>query len=61
MIIDEIGKMELLSEKFKKSVSNLLENSNITIIATVPFKGNDEFILNFKKKAMKTIIVSNFC
>ncbi|XP_044754882.1 nucleoside-triphosphatase THEP1 isoform X2 [Coccinella septempunctata] len=57
MIIDEIGKMELFSEHFKNCITNLVQNSDITIVATVPLKGNDRFIKDFKEKAMKIVNV----
>lgn len=57
MIIDEIGKMELISEKFKSSIANLVVNPEITIVATIPLKSNDEFIRNLKKNSKKIIYV----
>jgi len=37
-LIDEIGKMELLSNKFKQLVQTLIERPNIILIATIPIK-----------------------
>lgn len=36
MIIDEIGKMEIISEAFKSQVNNLFITSRAPIIATIP-------------------------
>ncbi|CRL01866.1 CLUMA_CG015217, isoform A [Clunio marinus] len=39
LVIDEIGKMELLSRKFEIFINNLIcSNSNFRVIATVPLK-----------------------
>ncbi|UJR28337.1 hypothetical protein I4U23_009579 [Adineta vaga] len=37
-VIDEIGKMELLSNKFKQLIQTLLEKPNMILIATIPIK-----------------------
>ena len=50
LILDEIGKMELLSKSFRKFIencSNLSEKS--LVIATVPLESRDPLILNLKK------------
>ncbi|CAF0924845.1 unnamed protein product [Adineta ricciae] len=36
--IDEIGKMELLSSKFKRQIQTLLDKPNMILIATIPIK-----------------------
>ena len=36
--IDEIGKMELLSKKFKQIIQNLIDQPNVTLVATIPIK-----------------------
>ncbi|CAF1062245.1 unnamed protein product [Rotaria sordida] len=36
--IDEIGKMELLSKKFKDLIQTLIERRNLILIATIPIK-----------------------
>ncbi|WP_297455848.1 NTPase [Persephonella sp.] len=38
ILIDEIGKMELFSEKFTQLIKQLFEDKNKTIIATIPIK-----------------------
>ncbi|CAF1677669.1 unnamed protein product [Adineta ricciae] len=37
-LIDEIGKMELLSSKFKRQIQTLLDKPNMILIATIPIK-----------------------
>ncbi len=46
MVIDEIGKMECFSEKFREGTRQLLDSDGI-VIATVPFRGG-EFIAEVK-------------
>lgn len=48
IIIDEIGKMECFSEKFKIAATNALNSSNI-VIGTIAIGGTD-FIQNIKKR-----------
>ncbi len=36
--IDEIGKMELLSNKFKQLIQTLIEQENLILVATIPIK-----------------------
>lgn len=36
--IDEIGKMELFSNKFKQSIQTLFDRPNLILIATIPIK-----------------------
>ncbi|CAF1094060.1 unnamed protein product [Didymodactylos carnosus] len=36
--IDEIGKMELFSEKFKQIIHSIIEQDNIILVATIPIK-----------------------
>ncbi len=48
IVIDEIGKMECLSPKFKKFIQEVL-NSGKRVIATIAFKGNG-FIEKIKKR-----------
>lgn len=38
LVIDEIGKMELLSDKFKKEVENAFGKSEVPILATIPIQ-----------------------
>lgn len=48
IVIDEIGKMECLSEKFKQMISSLLDSPKI-VIATIALKGNG-FISQIKNR-----------
>ncbi|HHF98444.1 MAG TPA: NTPase [Candidatus Aerophobetes bacterium] len=49
LIVDEIGKMEIFSEKFKEKIEEALKSSS-TVIATLPQKITDEIkkIINGK-------------
>lgn len=47
LLIDEIGPMELLSNKFKKWIFTLLSNPNVNIIATV----KENILKSIKEKA----------
>ncbi|RWS30219.1 cancer-related nucleoside-triphosphatase-like protein [Leptotrombidium deliense] len=57
--IDEIGKMELFSEKFKKAVQTLfsLDAENIRIIATVPSKRNIQEVEEIRRSKHTTEII----
>ncbi len=48
IVIDEIGKMELFSNRFRDLVRNTL-NSDKQVLATIPLKGN-EFIREIKQR-----------
>ena len=48
IIIDEIGKMECFSEKFKEAAVSALDSPNI-VVGTVTY-GGDDFILGIKKR-----------
>ncbi len=48
IVIDEIGKMELFSNRFRGLVHNTL-NSDKQVLATIPLKGN-EFIREIKQR-----------
>ena len=49
LIIDEIGKMELLSQRFEMAIKNLLvTNKNLKILATVPLKSPTSLIDQLK-------------
>lgn len=48
IIIDEIGKMEVFSEKFKEKVLDCL-NSKKIVLATISI-GGDKFISNIKRR-----------
>jgi nucleoside-triphosphatase THEP1 len=38
LVLDEIGRMELLSDRFKQEVKKAFSNPSITILATIPAK-----------------------
>lgn len=48
IIIDEIGKMECLSDRFRKLLKEILDSEKL-VIATIAFKG-DGFIAEIKKR-----------
>ena len=48
IVIDEIGKMELFSNRFRSLVCNAL-NSDKQVLASIPIKGN-EFIREIKQR-----------
>lgn len=49
LVIDEIGKMELFSERFETAIKNLLTNrSDLKVIATVPLKSPTNLIEQLK-------------
>jgi nucleoside-triphosphatase len=48
IVIDEIGKMELFSNRFRNLVCDAL-NADKQVLATIPLKGND-FIRGIKKR-----------
>ncbi len=56
IIIDEIGKMECLSKSFRDVVKMAL-NSNKDVIATIPMRTRDPFILSVKERS--DVIVFN--
>jgi nucleoside-triphosphatase THEP1 len=39
-VVDEVGKMELLSSGFHNAVSVLLRNKAVTLLATIPVKSS---------------------
>ncbi len=47
LVIDEIGKMELLSHKFKRWIEHVL-SSEQNILATIPIKSTERLIKNIK-------------
>lgn len=50
LVIDEIGKMELLSERFELFIKNLLKSPNpLKVIATVPIKSPPTLIYQIKQ------------
>lgn len=56
LIIDEIGKMELFSEKFAQFIKDLLlSKKNLKIIATVPIKTTLDVIAKLKANPQSEI------
>lgn len=50
IIIDEIGKMELLSKRFETAIGNLLKSKkNLRVIATIPLKYTHNIIKDMKE------------
>ncbi len=50
IIIDEIGKMELFSDRFAQIVKDIFSNENTTVIATVPAKNIHPVVSWIKKR-----------
>jgi len=50
ILIDEIGKMECFSQRFKKMINTILDNDEITLIATIAQKGGG-FIDKIKQRS----------
>ncbi|KAH9640057.1 hypothetical protein HF086_015988 [Spodoptera exigua] len=45
LVIDEIGKMEFFSEKFKNTIHNIFSpSSDYTVLATIPVRKSDQLI-----------------
>lgn len=50
LVVDEIGKMEMLSKNFEESINDLLTtNRNLKVIATVPLKSTSGLIDKLKQ------------
>ena len=58
VIVDEVGKMELFSQKFVNSVGELLSSSQATVLATVPVTKQRPilFVDEMKKREDVTLI-----
>ncbi|MCD6342098.1 MAG: NTPase [Thaumarchaeota archaeon] len=56
VIVDEVGPMELYSEKFKKAVGRLL-SSNKHAILTVHYRSRDPLAAKIKKMAGENLII----
>ena len=39
IVVDEIGKMELLSRKFEGKMREILNNNQVTLLTTIPVPG----------------------
>jgi len=40
IVVDEIGKMELISRQFEQKVRQLMASPNVTLLATIPARGS---------------------
>ncbi|MEM2098882.1 MAG: NTPase [Candidatus Bathyarchaeia archaeon] len=56
IVIDEIGPMELLSEKFKQAVSKALESSK-PVIAVIHRRAQDKLIVDTRKREDAELII----
>lgn len=58
VIVDEVGKMELFSQNFVKSVQELFSSSNVRVLATVPVTKQHPipFVDELKKREDVTLI-----
>ncbi len=50
IVIDEIGKMELFSEKFKKIVKELLNKKDLDAVITIPVKNIDPVVREIRER-----------
>jgi nucleoside-triphosphatase len=57
VVIDEIGKMECLSEAFRKAIAGVLDSPN-RVLATIALKGNS-FIQSLKSREDVSVIELN--
>lgn len=56
IIIDEIGKMELLSQKVASDLTNLIFNSKHNIISTIPEKSGHRLIKRIRNQLPSSIL-----
>ncbi|XP_063908874.1 nucleoside-triphosphatase THEP1 isoform X2 [Zophobas morio] len=59
LIIDEIGKMELLSKKFEAKIKTVLTGQKGKIIATVPLKGGGPLVQKLKSDTSNHLFTVN--
>lgn len=60
VIIDEIGKMELFSTKFRNQVSKLFQSNNVVIFGTIPVNRNIPYVEAIRKKTDVKILNVTF-
>jgi len=56
LVLDEIGRMELLSDCFKKEVTKAFSNPSITVLATIPVRPT-AFTENLKLTPNSVVLV----
>nr|XP_022904219.1 cancer-related nucleoside-triphosphatase homolog [Onthophagus taurus] len=61
IVIDEIGKMELFSDKFKTEVTNLFKSKSKLVIATIPVKKGYpiKFVEDIRENPQNDVIMVN--
>ncbi len=50
LLVDEIGKMELLSERFSKEIRKIVFNDRTNIIATIPIKDVHPLVRDIRRR-----------
>lgn len=60
-MLDEIGKMELLSNQFKELVNNYIDRSKGILLATVPLKTASTISVIEKIKTHPETIIIHVC
>jgi nucleoside-triphosphatase len=58
LVLDEIGRMELLSDQFKKEVTKAFSNPSITVLATIPVRPT-AFTESLKQTPNSVVLVVN--
>lgn len=58
LVLDEIGRMELLSDRFKEEVTKAFNNPSITILATIPVM-HMAFTESLRKSPNSIVLVVN--
>lgn len=62
LVIDEIGKMELFSDEFKRNVQKCFSSSHNVILATVPIpKGKPIPLVETVKSHPQTLLITVSC
>ncbi len=58
IVVDEVGPMELFSQRFRKAVEQLISSDKNAII-TVHYRSRDPLVIKVKKTAGKNLIILN--